>query len=184
MKKFILGLALLITVGLAACSNNTHANKASSSSEVSTSKQSSVTSSKSLQQTNKTSNSGNEESSSNVTSVDDKTLGVLVSLLELPNWFKDSLASGTLSYGTNSDYSNEVHGYSFITANGDPSSYIYYKLNGDQVTIKEWITEGDEAEYQGHFKTTTVSLERLENDYYVTPAQKNEVQGYVNQLKN
>ncbi|MCI5813269.1 MAG: DUF4767 domain-containing protein [Lactobacillus sp.] len=129
------------------------------------------------------SQSSSSNSNSQSSSVDDKTVGVLVALLQNPNWFKEYLNSGDMHYGANSDNSGEVNGYSYVTSNGDPESYIYFKRDGDNITIKQWTTSGDETVAEGHFETKTISLKRLENDYYSNVSKRAEVNGYVNKLK-
>lgn len=129
------------------------------------------------------SQSSSSNSNSQSSSVDDKTVGVLVALLQNPNWFKEYLNSGDMHYGANSDNSGEVNGYSYVTSNGDPESYIYFKRDGDNITIKQWTTSGDETVAEGHFETKTISFKRLENDYYSNASKRAEVNGYVNKLK-
>ena len=129
------------------------------------------------------SQSSSSNSNSQSSSVDDKTVGVLVALLQNPNWFKEYLNSGDMYYGANSDNSGEVNGYSYVTSNGDPESYIYFKRDGDNITIKQWTTSGDETVAEGHFETKTISLKRLENDYYSNASKRAEVNGYVNKMK-
>ena len=110
----------------------------------------------------------------------------MVALLADPDWFKDGVNGGDMYYGGNAadyDLCKSLAGYSFVTANGDPTSYIYYKVNGDNVTYKQWIPS-DNGVADGHMETKSVSLFRLENDYYVNQDQKNEVNGYANQLKS
>ena len=104
------------------------------------------------------SQSSSSNSNSQSSSVDDKTVDVLAALLQDPNWFKEYLNDGDMYYGTNSDYSDEVRGYSYVTTNGDPTGYVYFKRNVDNVTIKQWTTEGDESLADGHFESRTVSL--------------------------
>lgn len=129
--------------------------------------------------------SGQKQATSTTTSVDDKTTGVMAALLVNPNWFKDTVKDGEMYYGTTADaqgFGKDLQGYSFVTADGDPTSYIYYKTDGNNVTIKQW-EPGKESVADGHFSTTTVTLSRLKNDYYVSQSQKSEVQGYVNKLQ-
>lgn len=128
------------------------------------------------------SSSSESKSSSSAKSskIDDKTTGVLVSLLANPDWFK-SCVEGSMWYGTNDTDSDEVQGYSYMTANGDPTSYIYYKVNGDVVTYKQWMPRDSVAD--GYFETKTATISRLENDYYSTKSEKSEVQNYVNEIK-
>lgn len=126
----------------------------------------------------------NTSSSAKDGSVDDQTVGVMVALLQDPDWFKSGVNDGEMYYSASrSDMGDDVQGYSFVTANGDPTSYIYYKRDGDNVSIKYWTTSGDESVAEGHFDTRTVSLKRLENDYYNNASKKSEVNGYVGKLK-
>lgn len=174
----------VLGLGLAACGNQTSkdsAPKDSSSKVVSTSNPSS-TSSASAAASSSTSSTSNSNSATKDTAVDNKTVGVMVALLENPDWFKEYLSSGTMHYGSNYN-SPEVQGFDYVTTNGDPLSYIFFKQEGDNVIIKQWTDEGADMVAHGHFETTTVSLDRLKQDYYVTDAQKAEVQGYVNELK-
>lgn len=57
-------------------------------------------------------------------------LGTLVALYQEPDWFKDGISDGMMWYGNGSD------GFSYVTANGDPTSWLYFKRNGNDVTIK------------------------------------------------
>ncbi|MBW1606103.1 hypothetical protein [Lactobacillus sp. Sy-1] len=82
----------------------------------------------------------------------------------------------------NKNCSNQVQGFSVLTGNGDPTSYIYYKRDGDNVTYKEWVP-GPQGVADGHFSTKTDTVSRLINDYYVNQGQKDEVNGYVAKIK-
>ena len=110
-------------------------------------------------------------------------LGTMVGFLQSPDWFKGYLKDGTMYYGTNNPKTvvggNQVAGYDFITANGDAESYIYYKKNGDMVTMK-WVDNPADAE----MKSQTISYQRLLDDYYQSQDQKNEVNNDASQLKN
>ena len=79
---------------------------------------------------------------------------------------------------------NEVGGYDFISANGDPTSYIYYKKNGDTVTIKYVDPKGSECVADAGFTTKTVSYHNLLQDYYQNQSQKDEVNSDASQLKS
>ncbi|WP_412989835.1 Lreu_0056 family protein [Pediococcus siamensis] len=128
-----------------------------------------------------TAKSTSSNSSANTTKIDDKTIGVLVSLLANSDWFKEYV-DNTMWYGTNyGSGDDQVKGYSYMTAHGDPTSYIYYKVSGNTVTYKVWMPRDSVA--NGYFKTKTTTLARLENDYYSTSSQKSEVQNYVNKVK-
>lgn len=130
---------------------------------------------------NGSSSSSNSSSSQSLStskqgSVDDKTLGVMVALLQNPNWFKDNLKDGHMYYsGPSSDDGGDVSGYSDISGNGDETSNIFYKREGDNVSIKWWTTSGDESVAEGHYDSRTVSVKRLENDYYNNSSKKSEV---------
>nr|WP_202987286.1 hypothetical protein [Ligilactobacillus araffinosus] len=86
-------------------------------------------------------------------------------------------------YGTNNPKTvvggNQVNGYDFITANGDSESYIYYKKNGNMVTIK-WVANPADSE----MKSQTISYHNLLQDYYQNQDQKVEVNNDANQLKS
>ncbi|AMV61014.1 Hypothetical protein ADU72_0534 [Pediococcus damnosus] len=129
--------------------------------------------------------SSTESSASNssvtTSKINDKTIGVLVSLMTDPKWFKEYV-DGTMWYGTNYDgHGSKVDGYSYMTANGDPTSFIYYKTNGNIVTYKEWIPRKSVAD--GYFRTKTVTLTRLKNDYYSTQSQKAKIRTYLDAIK-
>ncbi len=179
MKKSIVsGMAALLIAGvLAGCGNK--AASTNSSSQSSSSQSSQVTNQQS-------SSSAMSSSAAPVQHVDDKTVGVMVALLADPDWFKDEIGDD-MYYGVHGQDgvdgdSGDLNGYSYITANGDPTSYIHYKVNGDTVTYKQWIPGDTVAE--GHMQTKTISLARLEKDYYVSQSQKDEVNGYASQLKS
>ena len=56
--------------------------------------------------------------------------GTMVAFLQNPDWFKEHLQEGGMYYGTDNfktTAGDEVAGYDFVSANGDPTSYIYYK---------------------------------------------------------
>ena len=115
-------------------------------------------------------------------------LGTMVAFLQFPDWFKSGIQDGSMYYGTNNPKmvvgGNEVAGYDFISANGDPTSYIYYKKNGDTVTIKYVDPKGSECVADAGFTTKTVSYHNLLQDYYQNQGQKDEVNSDASQLKN
>ena len=108
----------------------------------------------------------------------------MLALLVEPDWFKEYIGNDFFCYSPAGEnpISDAVADYSYLTANGDPTSFLYYKVNGDTVTYKMWIPSDSGTVADDHFETKTVSLTTLENDYYVTQSQKNEVDGYVHQL--
>ena len=104
-------------------------------------------------------------------------LGTLVALYQEPDWFKDGISDGMMWYGNGSD------GFSYVTANGDPTSWLYFKRNGNDVTIK--YVDPKEGQSVAEASTTTkhVTVSGLLRDYYTNQSQKDEVNGYANKLK-
>ena len=115
-------------------------------------------------------------------------LGTMVAFLQNPNWFKEYLKDGTMYYGTNNPKTvvggDEVAGYDFVSGNGDPTSYIYYKKDGDTVTIKDVEPHGSQCVADTGFTTRTVSYHNLLQDYYQSQGQKDEVNNDASQLKS
>lgn len=110
----------------------------------------------------------------------------MLALLVEPDWFKEYIGNDFFCYSPAGEnpISDAVADYSYLTANGDPTSFLYYKVNGDTVTYKMWIPSDSGTVADGHFEIRTVSLSNLEKDYYVTQSQKDEVDGYVSQLRS
>ena len=104
-------------------------------------------------------------------------LGTLVALYQEPDWFKDGISDGMMWYGNGSD------GFSYVTANGDPTSWLYFKRNGNDVTIK--YVDPKEGQSVAEASTTTkhVTVSGLLRDYYTNQSQKDEVNCYANKLK-
>lgn len=177
VKKLWWITGLLVIVVILALILFVRGNKGSSkiSQNTSSTEISSSITSKTSTSSDKTSQTSSS-SSSTTTAVDDKTVGVLVALLYSPDWFKEWVNQGEMTYGVASSDSGDLEGYSYITAGGTASSYMYYKLDGDTVTYKYYPSAVESI-------TKTVSLAQLEKDYYVTQSQKDEVNGYVNKLK-
>lgn len=110
----------------------------------------------------------------------------MLALLVEPDWFKEYIGNDFFYYSPAGEnpISDAVADYSYLTANGDPTSFLYYKVDGDTVTYKMWEVSDSENVADGHFETKTVSLSNLEKDYYVTQSQKDEVNSYVSQLRS
>lgn len=115
-------------------------------------------------------------------------LGTMVAFLQNPDWFKEHLQDGGMYYGTNNPKlvvgGDEVAGYDFVSANGDPTSYIYYKKDGDTVTIKDVEPHGSQCVAGTGYTTRTVSYHNLLQDYYQSQGQKDEVNNDASQLKS
>lgn len=193
MKKSIIIISALMSCFLlTACGSQSSSSKESSSTAAqnSTAKSSSKKSSHSDSQIQKASSSSDSSTTASSTAktakVDDKTTGVMLALLVEPDWFKEYIGNDFFCYSPAGEnpINDAVADYSYLTANGDPTSFLYYKVNGDTVTYKMWEVSDSESVADGHFEIRTVSLSNLEKDYYVTQSQKDEVNGYVSQLRS
>lgn len=193
MKKSIIIISALMSCFLlTACGSQSSSSKESSSTaaQSSTAKSSSKKSSHSDSQIQKASSSSDSSTTASSTAktakVDDKTTGVMLALLVEPDWFKEYIGNDFFCYSPacENPINDAVADYSYLTANGDPTSFLYYKVNGDTVTYKMWEVSDSESVADGHFEIRTVSLSNLEKDYYVTQSQKDEVNGYVSQLRS
>lgn len=193
MKKSIVITSVLVSCFLlTACGSQSSSSKESSSTaaQSSTAKSSSKKSSQSDSQIQKASSSSDSSATTSSTAktakVDDKTTGVMLALLVEPDWFKEYIGNDFFCYSPAGEnpINDAVADYSYLTANGDPTSFLYYKVDGDTVTYKMWEVSDSENVADGHFETKTVSLSNLEKDYYVTQSQKDEVNSYVSQLRS
>ena len=191
-KSIVITSALMSCFLLTACGSQSSSSKESSSTaaQSSTAKSSSKKSSHSDSQIQKASSSSDSSATTSSTAktakVDDKTTGVMLALLVEPDWFKEYIGNDFFCYSPAGEnpINDAVADYSYLTANGDPTSFLYYKVNGDTVTYKMWEVSDSESVADGHFEIRTVSLSNLEKDYYVTQSQKDEVNGYVSQLRS
>lgn len=191
-KSIVITSALMSCFLLTACGSQSSSSKESSSTaaQSSTAKSSSKKSSHSDSQIQKASSSSDSSTTASSTAktakVDDKTTGVMLALLVEPDWFKEYIGNDFFCYSPAGEnpINDAVADYSYLTANGDPTSFLYYKVNGDTVTYKMWEVSDSENVADGHFETKTVSLSNLEKDYYVTQSQKDEVNSYVSQLRS
>jgi hypothetical protein len=191
-KSIVITSALMSCFLLTACGSQSSSSKESSSTaaQSSTAKSSSKKSSHSDSQIQKASSSSDSSTTASSTAktakVDDKTTGVMLALLVEPDWFKEYIGNDFFCYSPAGEnpINDAVADYSYLTANGDPTSFLYYKVNGNTVTYKMWEVSDSESVADGHFEIRTVSLSNLEKDYYVTQSQKDEVNGYVSQLRS
>ncbi len=191
-KSIVITSALMSCFLLTACGSQSSSSKESSSTaaQSSTAKSSSKKSSHSDSQIQKASSSSDSSTTASSTAktakVDDKTTGVMLALLVEPDWFKEYIGNDFFCYSPAGEnpINDAVADYSYLTANGDPTSFLYYKVDGDTVTYKMWEVSDSENVADGHFETKTVSLSNLEKDYYVTQSQKDEVNSYVSQLRS
>ena len=195
-KSVVIATALMSAFLLTACgsqssSSSKQSNKSVAKSSSSKKQSAASSSSSSLKQSASSSSNSSAKASSTAktTKVDDKTAGVMLMLLVEPDYLKQYIGNDYFCYspaGENllTDDGATTADYSYLTANGDPTSFLYYKVDGNTVTYKMWMVSDSGTVADGHFETKTVSLSTLENDYYVTQSQKDEVNGYVSQLKS
>lgn len=192
-KSIVITSALVSCFLLTACGSQSSSSKESSSTAAQSSTAKSSSSKKfsqsdsQIQKASSSSDSSTTASSTAKTAkVDDKTTGVMLALLVEPDWFKEYIGNDFFCYSPagKNQISDAVADYSYLTANGNPTSFLYYKVDGDTVTYKMWVSSDSDSVADGHFETKTVSLANLEKDYYVTQSQKDEVNGYVSQLRS
>ena len=192
-KSIVITSALVSCFLLTACGSQSSSSKESSSTAAQSSTAKSSSSKKfsqsdsQIQKASSSSDSSTTVSSTAKTAkVDDKTTGVMLALLVEPDWFKEYIGNDFFCYSPagKNPISDAIADYSYLTANGDPTSFLYYKVDGDTVTYKMWVSSDSDSVADGHFETKTVSLANLEKDYYVTQSQKDEVNGYVSQLRS
>lgn len=126
----------------------------------------------------------NTASSTNNETEDPKLIGVFVGLLKNGDWFKDQLKRGHMYFGTNWSEKGKIKGYDYITANGDPTSYYWFKQEGNNIVIKFVDISHAKSVATAPVKTEVYAISRLKNDYYVNSGQKAEVDSYVSRLKN
>ena len=192
-KSIVITSALVSCFLLTACGSQSSSSKESSSTaaqsstaKLSSSKKFSQSDSQIQKASSSSDSSTTASSTAKTAKVDDKTTGVMLALLVEPDWFKEYIGNDFFCYSPagKNPISDAIADYSYLTANGDPTSFLYYKVDGDTVTYKMWVSSDSDSVADGHFETKTVSLANLEKDYYVTQSQKDEVNGYVSQLRS
>ena len=139
-KSIVITSALISCFLLTACGSQSSSSKESSSTaaQSSTAKSSSKKSSHSDSQIQKASSSSDSSTTASSTAitakVDDKTTGVMLALLVEPDWFKEYIGNDFFCYSPagKNPISDAIADYSYLTANGDPTSFLYYKVDGVQ----------------------------------------------------
>ncbi|WP_302117140.1 hypothetical protein [uncultured Limosilactobacillus sp.] len=104
-------------------------------------------------------------------------LGTMVALSKYPDWFKDHVQSGAMYYGTHYGY-GEVSDYQYVTTNGDLTSYIWFKRDGNSVIIKTIEPDKNQSIAETPMTTTHTTVSALTNEN-----QQNEVNTLADQLK-
>lgn len=179
-KKILIAAMSLTALALAGCGSSQSNTQAKSS--TSSSQSSSITK-QSDSKSNKTQKQSSSTSTVNQSNLSPQQLGTLVALYQDPDWFKNGISNGFMYYGTEDGSGKDIAGYNYVTANGDPTSFIYFKQNGDDVTIKQIVPKDDETVAEASFETKHITVSQLLSDYYVNQSQKDEVNGYADQLK-
>ena len=149
----------------------------------------SASASKKSKSSNQSTNSRKSSSaaSSSITSsrqstpeLNDRQVGTLLSLYYWPDYFKGLIGDSGIYYG---DDQQDGETYHYFTGNGDPTSVLLYRLDGDTITYKYVDASNADCVADAPVVTKTISLKRLINDYYNTSAKRAEVNGYVAKLK-
>lgn len=109
-------------------------------------------------------------------------LGTLVALLKNSDWFKDGVQNGEMYYGIHYGY-GKVADYQYVTTQGDPTSYIWFKRKGNDVTIKMIEPTENQSVAGAPMTTTHTTVTNLINNYYTSEDQQDEVNTYADQLK-
>ena len=112
--------------------------------------------------------------------LNDRQVGTLLSLYYWPDYFKGLIGDSGIYYG---DDQQDGETYHYFTGNGDPTSVLLYRLDGDTITYKYVDASNADCVADAPVVTKTISLKRLINDYYNTSAKRAEVNGYVAKLK-
>lgn len=181
VNKVYVGLACLVASGLlAGCgTNHSSSNGNSSKQEVSqSSKKSSSTSKKA--NTSKSSNdeSHSASSSSSIdTNVTDQQIGVMAYMHFMPQSVS-AISDGDMFYNPGDD------GYMALSTHGDGSATLQFKRDGDQVSVKYMDTNSGTTVADSPIVTKSISLKELENNYYSSSTQKDQVNQYVSKLKD
>ena len=184
------GLLGLMTAG---CSNNQTATKSKnsvktsqSSTKNSTKRESNVTSSSSTDETAHIKDSQNN-SQIDLTSISDKVVGVLAYAVARPTTNLSDLGNGGFYYGTDYNYpdaASEIRGDHYINAGGNDEFDVWFKRNGDNISVSILDTTNAPSNAEAKIKTTNYSLKQLVKQYYNTPEQKAQIDGYANALKD
>ena len=199
-KELIIGTVFLgCSAILAGCGTTTHLAKAVThpqtvQKDIQKNHQSTQPVSSSITDQDSATTASSSNSQSNSLSYDARhlsgqQLGTLICLLKDPDEFKgaDNGQPGGLYYGSvpqGSDYGQQFWGMDFLTTNGDPTSYLYFKPDGPNVIIKYVDDDGTTGGVaNAPVKTESISIQRLVNDYYISQDQKNEVNGYANRIQ-
>lgn len=109
-------------------------------------------------------------------------LGTLVALLKNSDWFKNGVQNGEMYYGTHYGY-GEVADYQYVTTQGDPTSYIWFKRKSNDVTIKMIEPTENQSVAGAPMTTTHTTVTNLINNYYTSEEQQDEVNACADQLK-
>ncbi|WP_127850206.1 Lreu_0056 family protein [Lacticaseibacillus hulanensis] len=120
---------------------------------------------------------------STTTAVDAKTAGILLLLYHDPEWLKTYIDS-FLWYGVVKQGDGKIAaGDNYISAHGDPTSVVFYSVDGNILTYKYVDASQGKSVAESPTVVKTTELSWLEKNYYSTPAQKQEVDGYAAKLQ-
>ncbi|MGN0194029.1 MAG: zinc-ribbon domain-containing protein [Pseudoramibacter sp.] len=120
--------------------------------------------------------SSSQSSQYNANTLSGKQIGVLLMLYWSPDWFKDEVANDSMYYedATTVEENNSTT-YHELTSSGRADDTLFYRTSGDTIIYK-YLQDGEIA-------TSSISLQRLVNDYYNNSDKRSEVNGYVGQIR-
>lgn len=184
----IILIVLIVAMSVAAIAGMVAYNSIQAKNQAKTASKSASASkkSKSSNQSTNSRKSSSAASSSSTSSrqstpeLNDRQVGTLLSLYYWPDYFKGLIGDSGIYYG---DDQQDGETYHYFTGNGDPTSVLLYRLDGDTITYKYVDASNADCVADAPVVTKTISLKRLINDYYNTSAKRAEVNGYVAKLK-
>lgn len=117
--------------------------------------------SKAKAQNNQNSQNNQTHSQHPLTPLSTREIGVSVAERINPKWFEQYIDS-SMYYGEDAGSINSsLRGYHYLTTKGDPTSYLYYKVDNGNVICKRLIPGDSVAD--GHMETKTIPLSDIED---------------------
>lgn len=184
MKKLLtIGATFLAGLTLAACSSSSSSQSSNSSSESSTSNNAKQASSQQKKPLVSKKVSGNDNSSSSKSTKaanvsDPKIIGLLA--------YQDVFGKGSITdlyFGSNSGDNNNGNNGQYLIGAGSTGGTISFSINGDTVTIYKMDGSGT-TDAEARYTSYDVSLKELEDKYYNTTTDQQNIQKAAQNLKD
>lgn len=184
MKKLLtIGATLLAGLTLAACSSSSSSQSSNSSSESSTSNNAKQASSQQKKPLVSKKVSGNDNSSSSKSTKaanvsDPKIIGLLA--------YQDVYGKGAITdlyFGNNSGDNNNGNNGQYLIGAGSTVGTISFSINGGTVTIYKMDGSGT-TDAEAQYTSYDVSLKELEDKYYNTATDQQNIQKAAQNLKD